>query len=251
MPTKPTNDVKSIKSQADRRKLDTFHDQHRYGTLFPDGRPWCGYREKPSEAGEEAGFCGADLQPGDHLNPMASSWEAPWVPDIRYFDFEYYRRRITIRYDRVLADDRVAYQKHYDAAAVIAFQKGWDVPEIGRPLSFAIHAVLGDTPRSPKVAEAAKAGHPWLLGFSKDVDETLAAYLNMSRKGFAMTTPPVPTILSAESILTAKDAPDLDERIAMAVAKAMATYANMPIPRRRHRRTKPVSISSGAEAMTP
>lgn len=191
MPIKPTTQVSSVGSQRDRRYTDTFRDQHR-SPRFPEGRPWWGEREFAANKPDPDGFC-STLTPGDHEDPLGSAWDAPWMPPQQstvqggsYFDLNYRKRTIVIRYDIIVRDDTDAFRKYYDAAAVIAYEKGWQPPEFGTLPRQAIRAVIGQPPRSPKVAQAAQAGDPWLLGHAKEVNEELAALLGLTKRGIAI-----------------------------------------------------------------
>src|SRR5215471_18377854 len=109
MPTKPVVGITTVGSQKDRRYLDTFYDQHR-STRFPNGRPWWGTRELAANRDTNPhlrdGFCGGELIPGRHVEEGESResawrdcWSAPWYPEFRFFQFDYKRNRIMIRYD--------------------------------------------------------------------------------------------------------------------------------------------------------
>lgn len=190
MPTKPTTTISTVGSQRDRRYLDTFFDQHK-SPRFPGGRPWWGTREFAANQGDKDGFVGGELTPGRHVEPgedpklaWADAWEAPWVPEFKYFEFNYLRNRINIRYDRVIGDDTIGLNNYYDAATRICYEKQWPVVEYGAVPPHAILALLGPVPRSPKIAQAAQAGDPWLIGSSQEPNEELAKLLGLSRRGF-------------------------------------------------------------------
>src|SRR5688572_10019848 len=104
MPTKPQSGVSSVGSQRDSRYLDTFYDQHRFSPKFAEGRPWHGYREFAANKGDKDGFIGGELTQGRHAElgedpraAWATVWTAPWIPEFKYFEFNYLRSRITIR----------------------------------------------------------------------------------------------------------------------------------------------------------
>jgi hypothetical protein len=213
----------TIQSQKDRRYLDCFHDQHR-SKRFPDGRPWSGYREFSSENGYPDGFLQADLYKADFQDPFNSGWDAPWVPEVNggrqsFYEFDYNRKKIAIRYDNVIQHDKAAMDRYYQAAAKLAGANGWGEIRYGVTPVYQVTSLIGDPPRSPKIAQAAQAGDPWLLGFSDEPNEELARLLNLSRQGFAMPT--VEGVISSDAVLHA-DSGTLNALIAEAVAKALA-----------------------------
>lgn len=224
----PQQGAKGGVSQRDRRWLETVYDQHT-SARFPRGRPWWGNVEQPAEqigiARPEYGFISL-LMPGDHNEPLTSSqksWEAPWYPDqvisaspgpgITTFRIDTRRLRLTWNYQAIANYDRQALDGYYQAAAKIAHQHGWPMPKRGDILPQAILDILGDPPRSPKIAEAAMAGDPWLLGFTDEVNVALHALLNQ--------IPIEPKAAVVQQVLQA-DSRSLDEIVAAAVAKAVA-----------------------------
>lgn len=246
MPTKPTVKITSTADQASQRYLDTFTDQHR-SARFPDGRPWWGWREFAANKGDQDGFVGGDMVPGDHLEPNANNWTAPFYPEAQFFEFNYPRRRITLRYDKMLAHDKAAYDAYYNAVAKICYQNNWPETRYGSMPRHAITAIIGEPPRSPKIAQAAMAGDRWLLGASEEVNEELARLLGLSRQGFSVVRDDITPVANPEEVLTMT--PDaLQKLIATEVAKAVAG-----IPKRKHRRVNPlpgtdVSITTGKVA---
>lgn len=187
MAQKPILDVRSTGSQRDNRFIDTFHDQHKH-RLFPNGRPWTGWRERPANQNgdkDQPGFTGSDLQPGDHTN-QALAWHAPFMPTVDYFRFDFQYKRINIHYDKLYGHDVAAYDRYYEAAARLSQEKGQDTPDYGViPKGFILN-IIGAPPRSPRIAEALMAGDAWLLGFSTDVNEELALALGLSRTGYKL-----------------------------------------------------------------
>lgn len=198
MPTKPIAPISTVGSQKDKRYFDTFTDQHRHSPRFPEGRPWTGSREFAANQGAVDGFVSAELQPGlyvaslqdgngrpvqseeDREESLASAWSAPWWPEPRYFEFNYARRKIQIRYDKMMADDQRGMREYYQAASRIASQNGWTEVEYGAPVRGSIVMIIGDAPRSPKIAQAAMAGDPWLLGFDEEPNPDLAKILGLT-----------------------------------------------------------------------
>lgn len=213
------SEVRSANSQRDNRFADTLFDQHK-SVRFPRGRPWYGMFESPNEKRLDPGWFG-ELCPGDHDDPFNSVWTAPWFPtqligkDKQYFRFDYKRRTLTWMYGTMIADDQAAIHAYYEAAAQIAYTKGWVAPGLGEPVSYQIRMILRKPPRSPKIAEAAQAGDPWLLGFTEQVNEQLAEILAGTRPDTLLS----PAFVTPEIVLAKPD--DLEERIARAVAAAL------------------------------
>lgn len=160
------------KSQNGKRLLETVYDQHR-SSRFPTGRPWWGWTEIPANPGELSDFC-MEITPGDTNDPEHSTWQAPWLPGPQYLRPNVRARQLIIKYDLVKGDYKRANEVYYEKATNIAYQKGWALPSMGEPMPYALEFLLGKPPISPKVADAAMAGDPWLLGFSDDVNQPLA-----------------------------------------------------------------------------
>jgi len=160
------------KSQNGKRLLETVYDQHR-SSRFPTGRPWWGWTEIPANAGELSDFC-MELVPGDTNDPNNSSWHAPWVPGPDYLRPNIRARQLIIKYDLIRSYYQREHEVYYEKAVDIAYRKGWEIPNPGAPMTAALAYLLGKAPISPKVADAAMAGDPWLLGFSDDVNQPLA-----------------------------------------------------------------------------
>lgn len=232
MPTKPVTTIATVGSQRDRRYLDTFYDQHKHPVKAPEGRPWHGYREFAANQGDRDGFVGS-LRPGRHATTdehgnlteraeaaWATVWSAPWMPEDRFFEFNYTRNTMAIRYDRIIAHDTKGFDNHYEAAAKIAHNNSWTEVLYGGPLRRGISAIIGDWPQSPKIAQAGQAGDPWILGFTDEVNTELAQLLGMSKHGIPMRVEREP-LLPAEAILSVPQ-DELAAMIADAVAKAMA-----------------------------
>ena len=239
MPTKPTVSVTSVQDQASQRYLDTFHDQHKT-RRFPIGRPWWGYREYAANRASENGFVGADLNRGSHEDPT-QTWNAPLIPEARFFDFNYRRSMIVIRYDQMLAHDTGYYNAYYEAANRLAMEKSWAALDLGALPPYPIRAVLGDPPRSPKIAQAFMAGDRWLIGDSEEVNEELAHLLGFNKMGWKVGKKPVPATVTPDGVLQLTPA-ELRALIAEEVAKVQAAQPQ-PRPRRAHRRTKPIEVA--------
>lgn len=229
MPTKPTTGVMSVGSQRDSRYIDTFYDQHKFSPKFADGRPFHGYREFAANKPDRDGFIGGMLSQGRHAEPgedpkaaWATVWSAPWLPEYKptYWDFNYQRNRITLRYDRVIADDKAGQDKYFQAAAKLSGANGWGPVTYGVVPSYQVTAVIGDPPRSPKIAQAALAGDPWLLGFSEEVNEELALLLGLTQEGLQLVDDRPRQIIKPDAILAATPY-DIQKMVAEAVAAAL------------------------------
>lgn len=236
MATKPLAFTKSINDQASHRYPDTFTDQHK-SRRFPEGRPWWGWREWAAMKGELDGFVGSDLMRGSHEDP-SQSWTAPWIPERQFFDFNYRKSAIVINYRRMLTHDAHYWNAYYDAANKIAYEKSWDEVTEGSLPRPGIRAVIGEPPRSPRVAQAALAGDRWLLGDEdeKNVNEELARLLGLSKHGIRFQREPIIGVTTPEAVLQLT-ASELRLMIQEEAAKLVA--AAQP-PKRKHRRTKPV-----------
>lgn len=223
MPTKPQSPhVSSTNAQRDQRSLETVYDQHKC-QRFPNGRPFWGHAEIQTSRTALPAFV-SELIPGDHNDPMNSAWNAPWVPTQmressgrRYLELNMRRLTLTWNYPLMIADDRLAVKAYYQAAAKIANANGWRAPGLNEPVSFQIESILLDPPRSPRIAEAAMAGDPWILGFTEQVNEDLAAILAGVR-----TRTEEPKVSIDEALRMGQGDDALDAKIAKAVALALA-----------------------------
>lgn len=236
MPTKPQVGITSSTSQAARRYLDTFFDQHKDTAAgFPNGRPWWGYREYAAMRGTDDGFVGADLCKGHHEDPSLA-WNAPFVPERMFFDLDYRHARITINYRKMLAHDRIGYDRYYEAANKIAHEKSWKELEYGALPPFPVRSILGDPPRNPKIAQAFMAGDRWLLGFSREVNVELAQLLGLNAQGWKVVREPIAPVLSPEGVIS------LTRDELRALVREEAEKLATEKPRRKHRRTRPLPI---------
>lgn len=238
MATKPTVGITTVGRQRDRRYLDTFHDNHRW-SRFPLGRPWFGDRElaanRENNPRVQDGFCTAELQRGTHFDPAIHQskeeawkdiWNAPWYPEQRFFHFDYPRKRIVIQYVPMIAEDTKYYDAYYDAAAKIAYEKSWAPIEYGAVVPRQIVAILTRPPRSPKIAQAAQAGDPWLIGATDEVNEELAMLLGLSRRGFVQPKPAQQIGEVPPDAVLSMSASDLQKLIAEGVRVEMERQAN-------------------------
>lgn len=202
VPSKPKSGASSTGSQRDRRFTDTFFDDYKH-PRFPAGRPFTGQREYQSGSETEsiaAGFLQSDLQCGEyfcespeHLGgtgqteaerqmTLNSVWTAPWLPKggKKYMKFDYRWKRVTFLYDALILDERAALGRYWDAAAKAAGDN--DVVDPSRPqaVSFRIKKLLGSPMaylNEIRIATAAKAGDPWLMGAVDEPNEVLAKLL--------------------------------------------------------------------------
>jgi hypothetical protein len=253
MPTKPLSEVTSVRSQKDNRWVETCYDQHK-SARFPRGRPWWGHLEIPAEPKMSPAFC-CELMPGDHNDPFNSSWSAPWLPDQviahpngsgrSYFRLDVKKLTITWLYPTIIADDKAATLAYYQAAAKIAYQNGWKAPALNEPVGFQIESILLAPPRSHKIAEAAMAGDPWILGQTSTVNEALAELISGVRVQNDVRAP----VVTPAEVLAGGD--DIEERIARAVAKALAAERarnHAKMAKARSARRKPVPAASPSAA---
>lgn len=167
-------------SQADQRSPAIWYDQHKC-PRFPDGRPWWSWVERPAE-GAGMPMPVGELQPG-HPDRADLAWTAPWVPEQEYIirrigvatpGATMQEHRFKIDYVAMIADRKNALKEYYNRAVIESLGQGWDAPDFGGAISFKLRQIIGRPPQSPKIPEAALAEDPWLLGFSKVENVTLA-----------------------------------------------------------------------------
>jgi hypothetical protein len=177
MASKNYANVQTGWSQADQRNVAIFRDQHKCAQ-FPEGRPWWANVERAAEGA-------AMPMPVGELMPLG--WDAPWFPDAKYINASIGRatpgatlqeHKFRIDYAAMIADCKRAMREYYDNAITEAIGQGWQAPDYGAPIPYRLRAIVGKgPPLSPKVPEAALAEDPWILGFSKAENETLARLL--------------------------------------------------------------------------
>lgn len=233
MPTKPTVAIQTSNTQAKNRKLITVRDSHK-SHRFPDGRPWWGYAEKPSEAGMPWGVVGT-LSPGNHERPFEDSWEAPWYPDAKWLIPDLETGKLTINYLGMVADYTNATRKYYERCAEVAHENKWVAPQFGGPVDSRFRAVVGrDVPQSPKIPQAAQAGDPWILGFTSEINENLSRILRNTTFGAGVRVmEEAPLEVPATTAPTATDAVVIQAMIDAAVSKALAAVpTKTPSPAR-------------------
>lgn len=171
-------------NQNKTRAVALFFDQHR-SKDYPDGRPWWGYTETPTDPTHPRGVVG-ELQPvvasmdlGD--GGRIKGWDAPWLPEAKYVQMAVglmAGSRFKIDYARMMSDYREANERYYTLAAQTAGARNWPAPKLYGPVDFQLRAIVGEPPKSPKIPEAALAGDPWLLGFDHRPNERLKKVLD-------------------------------------------------------------------------
>lgn len=211
----------STNSQASNRVARVFYDQHKL-SKFPDvpGRAWWTYVEKPADGMAMAMPVASLTQGGRSQDGRDLHWEAPFYPDMMYADFgrsEY--GHFVWQYQRMQSDDARATELFYQASARLAATKGWEMPEPGKPLPYAISVAIGDLPRSPLIAQALRAGNPWLIGETLEPDDDLLPSLLRQWQGRGGWKP---AALTTPTDVVTMNAKTLDQLVAEAVAKAMA-----------------------------
>lgn len=202
LPSKPIgHGASSPGSQRARRFTDTVYDNHKHPVKFPQGRPFTGEREFTSGTDREsitAGFITSDLQCGayfcdnpdfgqtkdERLATLASAWVAPWLPKggKKYMKFNYRRKTVEWLYEAVIADEQQALSMYWEAASKLAGEN--DVIDPDRPdaVPFRIRNLLG-RPQTYmgqiRLAQACRAGDPWVLGMSESPNDELAKILGL------------------------------------------------------------------------
>lgn len=240
--------IRSGKSQCDRRYQDTFFDQHRH-PKFSRGRPWNGPREMAANMEEiprpPDPFCGGDLQQGEHVvnefgvcdrdATFRSGWTAPWVPVKKYFRFIYDRKMIRLDYQAMLTDETRGLRDYYQGAAKLGAGMNITV-EPGKIPHGHITTLLGMPSRMAYIAKAALANDPWLLGFMDEPNPMLAEILGYSPAGLvlpdyqSMYGPPA--VITPAQVLATPDAnlmaviEQLQAQVAELTAKKAAQRAN-------------------------
>lgn len=220
------------RNQKDRRYTDTFFDIHR-STRFPRGRPWCGPREIAANTDLmlEDGFCIPDLMQGEYVEDdggncnraatLSSVWAAPWRPMAKYFKFNYPRKLISFEYAKMRLEEEQSLEEYYTAAAILGAELNVRV-DYGVMPSFQITAKIGKPTRFLKIAEAALAGDPWLLGHIDEPNPELAAILGYNQRGMKVLSynpDPTPIVTPAQVIATPPT--EMAKMIAEAVASAL------------------------------
>lgn len=208
-PSKPQAPSVGGRNQKDRRYMDTFWDIHRHPRRFPNGRPWCGPREiaanRDSVPVPHDGFVIPDLMQGEYVEDdggqcdraatLQAAWIAPWRPMAKYFVFNYPKKRISFAYAKFRLDEQQEMRKYFQAAAKLGSKLNIRVQEGVEP-DFQIVADLGSAQsyiNNLKIADAAMAGDPWLLGHIDEPNPALIDLLGFNQSGLRITSfEPVP-----------------------------------------------------------
>lgn len=246
LPTKPGSSPTIVGTQSANRYADTFFDQHRYSgdPRFTRGRPWCGSRERAANRGYPEGFLG-DLQPGeyiatgpdnalfvatqtreDRLASFRTAWDAPWMPKIPYFEFQWRAKRISIRYDRMKADFIRSRQQYYRAANRTAAQLGRRGVNFGEIPDMAVTDLVGffDTREDPRIVDAAVSGDQWLLFGVGDVNVELAKLLQSWTDAVGYVSIPTAQPVVADPVLIDKIATALPQDLGAIIAAAIEAH---------------------------
>jgi hypothetical protein len=214
-PSKPVSSGPSGgRNQKDRRYMDTFWDTHRHPRRFPNGRPWCGPREIAANRDQvpppHDGFVLGDLMQGQYVEredgsidrpaTLMSAWTAPWRPYAKYFKFNYKRKLITFEYARMRMDEEQGVRAYWKAASKMANRIGLVVREGHIPPAQIVDE-LGEPSQMIRIADAALAGDPWLLGFIDEPNLDLAAILNIpTERGIVSLAPPMPEAMVTQAV---------------------------------------------------
>lgn len=161
-------------SQARQRSLAIFYDQHKDGDRFPNGRPWWCYVERPADGA-------AMPMPVGELQPHG--WDAPWYPESKYVAMAVGRlsdNHFRLDYQRMITDYTAELRAYYAKAVREAAAQNFKAPVYGGAVEYRLRMIVGEAPKSPKVPEAALAGDRWLLGFTKEPNESLQRLLTMN-----------------------------------------------------------------------
>lgn len=201
MPTKISETVSTGVSQRDFRRLVTIRDQHKCAR-FPDGRPWHGYVERASDPDKPANFV-QELLPGDHEDPFGSGWESPWYPDQRFKRVDVQKGRVDWQYGDLVNDLERARREYYAKVTEVGYEKGWPVPEYGAPMDHRYRSIVGPLPESPKMASAALAGDPYILGFTPHCDDD-GLRVALAAKTAKYVAVPQPDVSDSSDSLTVK-----------------------------------------------
>lgn len=244
----------SGRSQRNMRYTFTFFDQHvnmGKGRQFPKGRPWWGELHRAADRetmlnGKPIpdGFI-SQMTPGEHVVSdagivdrgacFASVWEAPWYPLQRYFVFNNLRSTISFNYQKMLTDEQQGRRDYWTAAGKIGTQMNVAVNP-NKPPHPQIILALGEPSQMYRIAQAALAGDPWLLGFIDEPNEDLAKILKvhpLAGFSFDRYDPEVAEQAQAEqfarvqAVNAAPPSQDLLEMIAAMSAKMAAQEAKI------------------------
>jgi hypothetical protein len=209
------------------KRLAVFLDQHRNAAAgFPDGRAWWGYVERAANGADLPGLVG-ELQPvcADSMirGKMYKGWIAPWYPDAAYIN----RRLGTldgnhfeIDYQAMEIDWRKSEEEYFQRAITAALAHELPVPTIGGLVDYRVRAIVGKPPKSPRIPQAAKTGHQWLLGFSDEKDELLERLISAASGSFEIPTPEQMRAHEGETEALRRQVVEMQEQMRAFFAKA-------------------------------
>lgn len=194
-PTAQAVRIMALQDPTQHKRLAVFLDQHRNAAAgFPDGRPWWGYVERAANGADMPGLVG-ELQPVtvDSMirGRMYKGWIAPWYPDAKYINETIGLadgNHFEINYAKMESEWRASEEEFYQRAITAALAHDLPVPTLGGKLDYRVRAIVGRPPKSARLAQAAKTGHQWILGFSQEPDELLQRLVNASVGTFEMPT---------------------------------------------------------------
>lgn len=159
-------------SQDKQRTQRIFFDQHKCAR-FPEGRPWWTNSAERSAIQEGALTQSAMPMPVGDLNPMG--WSAPFMPPQKYFEYAMGladQVKIRINYVQMQRDDLAATNQWAEraikeAASLRLVPLPTKREILAGKISWELEQVVGQAPRSPKIAEACIAGDEWILGLKE------------------------------------------------------------------------------------
>lgn len=229
-PFTPTAQAVRIMATTDptqNKRLAVFLDQHRNAAAgFPDGRAWWGYVERAANGADLPGLVG-ELQPvcADSMirGRLYKGWLAPWYPDATYIN-----RRLgsldgnhfEIDYQAMEIDWRKSEEDYFQRAITAALAHELPVPTIGGLVDYRVRAIAGKPPKSPRIPQAAKTGHQWLLGFSDEKDELLERLISAASGSFEIPTPEQMRAHEGETDALRRQVVEMQEQMRAFFAKA-------------------------------
>lgn len=195
-PTAQSVRIMAVADPTQHKRLAVFLDQHRNAAAgFPDGRPWWGFLERAANGADMPGLVG-ELQPicADSMirDKFYKGWLAPWYPDSKYINRQIGLmdgNHFEIDYVAMETDFQLAQDDYYQKAITAALAHSLPVPELGSLVDYRVQAIVGKPRKSPRIPQAAKAGHQWLLGFESEPDELLQRLISASSGHFQLPTP--------------------------------------------------------------
>lgn len=130
--------------QHERRTEITAPDQH--------GRLWATCIDLTDKY---KGACG----------PVIPQFKAPWVPEAKYIRCDGRTMKVTLDYDRAIADCQEAEVRWEERLHTLAVQMfGTKAAQAIEERDKVLFKEVGPKPASSLLPKAAKAGNPWLLG---------------------------------------------------------------------------------------